>query len=268
MIRKAGLFIFLFFLFSISVKAQYVNTDSLVIVPGEPYPLTISEVESRGINLSGPQFDHSLTTGIMLSKFVFPVKNKIISRFGPRHGRMHKGLDIRSATGDTIRAAFEGRVISARYHHGFGNLIIIQHANNIKTYYAHLSKFLVKAGAWVNTNEPIGRAGSTGRATGSHLHFEIRENNRAYDPEMIYNFKTGKIRDDVITVKSIAQLQRKLIPKGYSVKPGVPQYYTVRRGDSLWRISRRFKLSINHICRINKISENAILKVGQPLRMY
>ncbi len=268
MIRKPALLIFFFFICSIAVQAQYVNTDSLVIVPGEEYPLTIAEVEKRGLNLSGPQFDHSLTTGIMLSKFAFPVRNKITSRFGPRHGRMHKGLDIRSATGDTVRAAFEGRVISARYHYSFGNLIVIQHAKNIKTYYAHLSKFLVKAGIWVNKNEPIGRAGSTGRATGSHLHFEIREHDHAYDPELIYNFKTGEIRDDVVSVKSIAQLQRKLIPKGYSIKPGVPQYYTVRYGDSLWRISHRFNMSINHICRINNISENAILKVGQPLKMY
>ena len=268
MIRNTGLLIFLFFICAISVQAQYLNTDSLVIVPGETFPLTISEVELRQINLSGPQYDRSQTTGIMLSKFVFPVQNKIISRFGPRHGRMHKGLDIRSSTGDTIRAVFEGQIISSRYHYGFGNLIVIQHAKNIKTYYAHLSKFLVKAGTWVNKGEPIGRAGSTGRATGSHLHFEIRENNHAYDPELIYDFKTGKIRNDVESVKSIAQLQRRLIPKGYSVNPGVPRYYTVRSGDSLWRISRRYKMSINHICRLNKISENSVLRVGQALKLY
>jgi LysM repeat protein len=268
MIRKQVFLIFLFFVFFISVRAQYVNTDSLVIVPGEPFPLTISEVELKHINLSGPQFDCSQTAGIMLSKFAFPVRNKIISRFGPRHGRMHKGLDIRSATGDTIRATFEGRVISACYHYGFGNLIIIQHAKNIKTYYAHLSKFLIKNGAWVSRNEPIGRAGSTGRATGSHLHFEIRENNYAYDPELVYDFKTGRIRSGVELVKSIAQLQRRLIPKGYSVNLGVPQYYMVRRGDSLWRISRRYKMSISHICRMNKISNNSVLRVGQALKLY
>lgn len=253
---------------SVFASAQYANTDSLVIVPGEPLPLTIYEVEIQGINLSSSQFDVSLTTGFMLSKFVFPVHNKIISRFGPRHGRMHNGLDIRSATGDTIYAAFDGHVISSRYHYGFGNLIVIQHAKNIKTYYAHLSKFLVKAGNWVNRGEPIGQAGSTGRATGSHLHFEIRENGHAYDPELVYDFKVEEIRDDVESVKSLAQLQRRLIPKGYSVNEGVPQYYTVRRGDSFWRISRRFKMSINHICKVNHISENSVIRVGQVLRLY
>lgn len=265
---KLGLISFLFFIGTISVCAQYVNTDELVIVPGEILPLSISEVEKRGINLSGSSYDNSLTTGIMLSKFEFPVHNKIISRFGPRRGRMHNGLDIRSATGDTILAAFEGQIIRSRYYYGFGNLITIQHKKNIKTYYAHLSKFLVKSGSWVTKGEPIGLAGSTGRSTGSHLHFEIRENNHAYDPELVYDFKSGEIRDDVETVKSLAQLQRRLIPKGYSVNEGVPQYYTVRSGDSLWRISRRFKMSINHICRVNYITENSILKVGQALKLY
>lgn len=265
---KLGLISFLLFIGTISVRAQYINTDELVIVPGEFCPLSIYEVEKRGINLSGACYDQSLTTGIMLSKFEFPVQNKIVSRFGPRHGRMHNGLDIRSATGDTIRAVFEGQIISSRYYYGFGNLIIIQHEKNIKTYYAHLSKFLLKHGTRVNRGEPIGLAGSTGRSTGSHLHFEIREKNHAYDPELVYDFKSQEIRDDVESVKSLAQLQRRLIPKGYSVNEGVPQHYTVRSGDSLWRISRRFKMSTNHICRVNHISENSILKVGQALRLY
>ncbi|NOR73946.1 MAG: peptidoglycan DD-metalloendopeptidase family protein [Draconibacterium sp.] len=203
------IFVFcLLFVNTVFVHGQYVNTDSLVVVPGESSPFSICEVKNQEINLSAACYDQSLTTGIMLSKFVFPVRNKIISRFGPRHGRMHNGLDVRSATGDTICAAFDGQIISLRYYYGFGNLIIIQHEKNIKTYYAHLSKFLLKYGTRVNRGEPIGLAGSTGRATGSHLHFEIRENNHAYDPELVYDFKLGEIRDDVESVKSLAQLQR------------------------------------------------------------
>lgn len=265
---KPVIFLLLYLLLGIAAGAQYLNVDSLVLVSGEEKPLLISEIEKQGRNLSGLEFDSSLTTGIMLSKFEFPHKNKIISRFGPRNGRMHNGLDIRMAKGDTILAAFEGRVIKSRYYYGFGNLVVLQHDKGITSYYAHLSKFLVKTGNWVSKGEGIGLAGSTGRATGSHLHFEIRENNRAYDPELVYDFKNGTIRDDVENVKSLVQLQRRLIPKGYSVNEGVPQYYTVRSGDSLWRISRRYKMSINHICRMNKISENTVLRVGQPLKLY
>lgn len=261
----------LFFILIAAVQysqAQYINTDSLVVVPGESFPLSISEVEKQGINLSGLEYDSNLTTGILLSKFTFPVQNKIISRFGPRHGRMHNGTDIRSATGDTILAAYDGRVVRARYGYGFGNLIVVQHKKNITTYYAHLSKYLEKTGSWVKKGEPIGLAGSTGRATGSHLHFEIRENEHAYDPELVYDFEQGEIREDVESVNNLAQLQRRLIPKGYSVNEGVPQYYTVRSGDSLWRISRKFKMTINHICKLNRIRENSVLRLGQALKLY
>ena len=264
-------FIILFFILIAAVqysRAQYINTDSLVIVPGESMPLSVFEVEKQGINLSGPEYNPGVATGILLSKFAFPTQNKIISRFGPRHGRMHKGTDIRSANGDTIFAAYDGMVIRSRYGYGFGNLIVIQHPNNITTYYAHLSRYLEKSGCRVKKGEPVGLAGSTGRATGSHLHFEIRENGHAYDPELVYDFKSVEIREDVESVNNLAQLQRRLIPKGYSVNEGIPQYYTVRSGDSLWRISRKFKMSINHICNLNRINENSILKLGQPLKLY
>lgn len=266
--RSRILLILILASWAIYSDAQYVNTDSLVIVPGETLPLTISEIEKYGIYLSDRLSNENLTTGIMLSKFAFPVQNEIISRFGPRHGRMHNGTDIRSATGDTILATFDGRVIRSQYYYGFGNLVVLQHEKNISTYYAHLSKFLVKNGSWVNKGDIIGLAGSTGRATASHLHFEIRENNQAFDPELVFNFETGEIRDDVQSVDNLAQLQRRLIPKGYSVNEGVPQYYKVRPGDSLWRISNRFKMSINSICRLNKISENSVLRVGQALKFY
>jgi murein DD-endopeptidase MepM/ murein hydrolase activator NlpD len=268
MIGKRGIVLLVLFLGSFSIYAQYINVDSMVVVPGERNPLTINEVSTKGISTSADAYKPILNTGQMLADFAFPHQNKIISRFGPRHGRMHNGTDIRMATGDTVIAVYDGKIISSRYYYGFGNLIIIEHQKDVKTYYAHLSKFIKKTGSWVTKGEVIGLAGSTGRATGSHLHFEIRENNRAYDPELVYDFKSNTIREDVETVASLSQLQRRLIPKGYSVNEGVPQYYKVRSGDSLWRISRKFKMSMNHICRLNKISENSVLQLGQPLKLY
>lgn len=266
--QKAIGIIGLLVLWAISIQAQYINTDSLVVVAGKSTPLLISEVETLGINLSGSSYDISSTSGILLSKFGFPNQNKIISRFGPRHGRMHYGTDIRMATGDTVLAAFDGRVIQSNYYYGFGNLIVLQHDKSIKTYYGHLSKFLVKNGGWVTKGEAIGLAGSTGHATGSHLHFEIRENDKPYDAELVFDFENGEIREDVESVENLAQLQRRLIPKGYSVNEGVPQYYSVKSGDSLWLISRQFKMSVNHICMLNRINENSVLQLGQALKLY
>lgn len=249
-------------LFPLLLKAQYVNTDSLIIVPGHEKPLTINE-------FSVLKKQELLNNPASFAQFLVPGNNGyIISRFGPRSGRMHYGTDIKMAKGDTVVAVNSGTIARAGWGYGFGNIIIVQHKNNIQTYYAHLSKFLVDVGSWVNKGDPIGLAGSTGRARGSHLHFEIHENDQAFDPELVFDFDKHQIREDANKEKSLVALHRKLKPKGYSTNVAVPEFYKVRSGDSLWVISRRFKTSINEICRLNRISENSVLQVGQPLRMY
>ena len=266
---KPGLYIrnititFVFFVLStFLLKAQYVNTDSLVIIPGVQSPLTINQVYFIKIQkkLDNPSF---------FAQCLVPGnRGRIISGFGPRSGRMHYGTDIKMEKGDTVVAVNSGTIARAGWGSGFGNIIIIQHKNNIQTYYAHLSKFLVQGGSWVNKGDPIGLAGSTGRARGSHLHFEIHENEQAFDPELVFDFEKQQIREDANNAESLVALHRKLKPKGYSKNVAVPEFYKVRSGDSLWVISRRFKTSIKEICQLNRISENTILQIGQPLRMY
>ena len=242
--------------------AQYVNTDSLVISPGFSKPISINYYNGfiKYEKLKNPgNFYHFLVPGN---------KGYIISTFGPRSGRMHYGTDIKMEKGDTVNAVFDGYVVRSSYGYGFGNLIVIQHENNLTTYYAHLSAYLVKAGARVNKGEPIGLAGNTGRARGPHLHFEMRENNIPFDPELVYDFQNHSVRDEALTELTLTSLHRKLKPMGYASNIPVPEFYKVRSGDSLWAISRRFKTPITTICRLNEISENSVLQVGQPLRMY
>lgn len=207
--------------------------------------------------------------GAYLEEFLLPGNGGyIISRFGPRSGRMHYGTDIKMNKGDTVVATQSGVVVRSNWGYGWGWLIIIQHRNGIQTYYAHLSKFLKKKGAIVEKGEPIALAGSTGRARGPHLHFEMRENGKPFDPELVFDFENHKIREDALGEDTLTALHKKLKPKGYSRNVAVPEYYKVRPGDSLWVISRRYKTPIKEICRLNRISENSVLQIGQPLRMY
>ncbi len=207
--------------------------------------------------------------GAYLSTFLIPGNDGyIISRYGPRSGRMHYGTDIKMHKGDTVVASQDGVVVRSNWGYGWGNLIIIQHRNSIQTYYAHLSKFLKKEGDEIKKGEAIGLAGSTGRARGSHLHFEMRENDQPFDPELVFDFKNKQIREDALHEESLLALHKKLKPKGYSTNVAVPEYYKVRTGDNLWAISRRFKTSIREICRLNRISENSTLQIGQPLKLY
>ncbi|HPF52129.1 MAG TPA: M23 family metallopeptidase [Draconibacterium sp.] len=247
---------------SLGAFAQYVNTDELVVVPGIDEPLTLQEYRVLS-NLKKTNYES------YLSEFMVPgAGGHIISTFGPRSGRMHYGTDIKMNLGDTVYAANNGYLTRSGWGSGFGNLIIIQHDNNIETYYAHLSKFLKKAGDWVAKGEAIGLAGSTGRARGTHLHFELHQDGQAFDPELVFDFKNQDIRDEAKDFSTLVDLHRTLKPKGYANNVAIPEYYKVRSGDSLWVISKKYKTSIKDICRLNKITENSVLRVGQPLRMY
>ena len=107
----------------------------------------------------------------------------ITSRFGPRHGHWHDGIDIAAARGTPVRAAAAGTVIYAdRRLAGYGNLIILRHPHNIFTAYAHNERMLVKQGEHVRQGQVIATVGATGRATGPHLHFEVRIGARPVDP--------------------------------------------------------------------------------------
>lgn len=124
-----------------------------------------------------PVFSHS-------HRFQWPVEGRITSNFGWRHGRMHKGTDIWNAAGSNclIRSSLGGVVVRSGYSQGYGNLVVIDHGNGWQTYYAHLSRIGVSKGQRVETGEWLGNMGQTGRATGYHLHFEIRKDGRAINP--------------------------------------------------------------------------------------
>ncbi|WP_414619961.1 peptidoglycan DD-metalloendopeptidase family protein [Calothrix sp. CCY 0018] len=116
--------------------------------------------------------------------FAWPAKGVFTSGFGPRWGRMHKGIDIAAPTGTPIHAAADGVVVSAGWNRGgYGNLVDIRHADGTTTRYAHNSKIVVKKGQQVQQGQRISLMGSTGFSTGPHLHFEIRKGgNQAVNP--------------------------------------------------------------------------------------
>ena len=126
------------------------------------------------------------------SDFVKPLKKaRITSRFdyrvNPVTGRyvFHTGMDLGAASGSDIMAMKSGKVVSARYNGGYGNVVIIEHADGIRTLYAHCSKLLVKSGEKVSKGQVIALVGSTGNSTGPHLHIEFRKGGKRYDPEWV-----------------------------------------------------------------------------------
>jgi murein DD-endopeptidase MepM/ murein hydrolase activator NlpD len=140
---------------------------------------------------------------IDLRNFSMPIEQSFItSNFGKRWNRNHNGVDIKAYLGDTIYAAFSGKVRVVKYDpKGYGNVIVIRHYNGLETVYGHLSKQIVKVNDVVEAGQPIGLAGNTGRSTGTHLHFETRFCGIPINPLEIFSFKYRDITDDFYTWK-------------------------------------------------------------------
>ena len=193
---------------------------------------------------------------IVMTDFCMPTDStRITDKYGyrPRRTRVHYGLDIKVLTGDTIKSAFDGKVRISRYERrGYGHYLVIRHPNGLETVYAHLSKKLVKENQIVRAGEPIGLGGNTGRSTGSHLHFETRILGKPINPAFMFNFPEQCAETDVYV---------------YRKADNKEVYYKVKSGDTLTRIAAKNETSVSSICKLNGISRNTILRVGQTLRV-
>jgi lipoprotein NlpD len=119
----------------------------------------------------------------------WPVHGLLVSRFGTRGGEHHDGIDIAAPEGSPVSAAAPGVVIFSGEQRGYGNLAVIDHGRGEATVYAHCEKVLVSQGQPVSRGQLIARVGRTGRATGPHLHFEVREHAQPRDPLGYFEYR-------------------------------------------------------------------------------
>lgn len=191
--------------------------------------------------------------------FAIPFDGKKTSSYGWRDGKNHNGVDIDLEVWDPIVSAFPGMVRIAQTSGGFGRLVVIRHYNGLESYYAHLHRYKVKAGDIVEAGQIIGLGGSSGQSTGSHLHFELRFKGIPINPENIISFKEKALLSDTIMVEKIKY--------GYSAIPKGTIFYTIRKGDYLYKIAKEFGISVKNLCSLNGINRNSVLRVGQKLRI-
>ena len=222
---------------------------------------------------------------IDLRDFCMPTPSRVItSNFGPRWGRQHKGLDVKVYIGDTIRAAFSGKVRIVRYEaRGSGKYVVIRHYNGLETIYGHMSAQLVKEDQEVRAGDPIGLGGNTGRSTGSHLHFETRLCGVALNPALMFDFRNQDVTADFYTYKkstySSESAQATLLrgvaggssSSSYSSASAASKYsatrlHKVRKGETLSSIARKHGTSVAQLQRINHLGGRAKLRPGQILK--
>ena len=232
---------------------------------------------------------------ISLRDFCMPTSSRVLtSNFGARWGRQHKGLDIKVYIGDTIRAAFSGKVRIVRYEgRGYGKYVVIRHYNGLETIYGHMSAQLVEEDQEVRAGDPIGLGGNTGRSTGSHLHFETRLCGVALNPALMFDFKNQDVVDDYYMFRKStynresAEATRLRGVGGVAVKGDldIPEtsvaevntsakaiasrstrFHKVAKGETLYSIARKRGMSVDAICKLNHISKKARIRVGQILK--
>lgn len=232
---------------------------------------------------------------IDLRGFHMPTPSRVVtSNFGARWGRQHKGLDIKVYIGDTIRAAFDGKIRIVNYEaKGYGNYVVIRHHNGLETIYGHMSKHLVAENQIVKAGDPIGLGGNTGRSTGSHLHFETRLCGVALNPALMFDFRNQDVVGDFYLFKrnkyaaesAQATRLRGVDGNGTSVKDGAYSDYElltshtasanawtkvhihkVKKGETLYAIARQHGTTVDKICKLNHIGKSIRLKPGQILK--
>ena len=207
------------------------------------------------------------TYTIDLTGFHMPTPStKITSPFGPRWRRMHNGLDLKVNIGDTIVAAFDGKVRIVKYERrGYGKYVVIRHDNGLETVYGHLSKQLVEENQLVKAGEVIGLGGNTGRSTGSHLHFETRFLGIAINPIYMFDFPKQDIVADTYTFRKAKGVKR-AGSHDTQVADGTIRYHKVKSGDTLSRIAKLRGVSVSTLCKLNRIKPTTTLRIGQFLR--
>ncbi len=232
---------------------------------------------------------------IDLSHFCMPCDSRLVtSHFGyrPRFRRKHYGTDIKVYVGDTIRAAFDGKVRLVKYEgKGYGKYVLIRHPNGLETLYGHMSKQLVKEDQEVKAGQPIGLGGSTGRSTGSHLHFETRFVGDFINPELLFSFEAHDVKGDTyvyrangrsgfvnerdlasntstetVTSEASKAEESRQFQAQQRQRTSRSQIYKVKKGDTLSSIAKRYHTTVDRLCKLNNISKTKVLQLGQIIK--
>jgi len=252
-----------------ALESTWDVNDSLTFIPGyDMYCHWNTDVLFDRLG-SAKHFDHDtlrLQLGDHECDLNMPCTGGITSNFGMRRGRMHYGVDLDLETGDTVRAVFSGMVRISKYNKTFGHVVVVRHYNGLETVYAHLSKRSVQPGDLVEGGGLLGLGGNTGRSYGSHLHFEVRFLDQPIDPALLFDLEHGSLRTLEYDIHKGNFASMAAAKVAAQKSQGTRKYHVVRRGDTLYALSRRYGVRVSDLCRINGISERSTLSIGQRVR--
>lgn len=194
--------------------------------------------------------------------YCHPVKGMVTSGFGVRHWQFHYGIDIDLNTGDSVYNSFDGLVRISIYSKSYGNVVVVRHQNGLETLYAHLSKRLVAVDSVLKAGDVLGLGGNTGWSYGSHLHYEMRFFDEALDPRDIVDFETFSLLNDTLYLSACNFSYREIIKDLKRIR-----FHIVQPGNTLSHIAVWYGTTVGSLCRLNGISPNKILQIGEKIRV-
>ena len=185
-----------------SIALFFSLSTSLFAGAGNPVK-SFTDMEINHVRVRNPDAfneNNSITFNLdclKRSDYCFPLPGrKVISAYGTRGG--HTGTDIKTSANDTIRCTFDGVVRMAKKYGGYGNVIVVRHAQGLESLYSHNSRNLVKSGDVVKAGQAIGLTGRTGSATTEHLHFEFRLDGEHFNPNIIFDMFKHTLQNKAI----------------------------------------------------------------------
>jgi len=249
--------------------------DSNMIPASEYYPFGWDTITINPYKLDLKEMSDTVSLHLRDSNdclFHPPAIGDLSSTFGfrqwGRRKKFHFGVDVKMERGDPVYAIFDGVVRVAKKSADYGYVVLIRHYNGLETLYAHFNQLLTYPGAPVQSGDIIGLAGSTGRSTGPHLHFEARFKGEKIDPNKIIYFPTGSLLDDTLQIdKSCFRHLYEVQANKLRQKQKAGRYYKVKRGDTIAAIAYEYGISVRHLARINNIAPKTKLKPGKRIRL-
>ncbi len=234
-------------------NSEIVVPDSAVseAVTQDPSEVEAAEAEMEYLDFSGAHFP--TIHGTLLN-----------SPYGIRKHRLHRGVDLHLHIGDSVVAAYPGKVVVSKYNRrGYGNYVMIEHANGTRTLYGHLQKRLVEVGDIVEGGQLIGKGGNTGRSSGPHLHFEIRYGEVNIDPATVFDFEKGELLPNTDRYALAPAIDSH---NAIQAELSKHRFHRVRPGDTLGKIAQMYGTTVEKLCKLNKITRTSILRIGQNIQ--
>jgi murein DD-endopeptidase MepM/ murein hydrolase activator NlpD len=215
----------------------------------------------------------TVTLTVNESNFVMPACGKVNSEFGRRGNSMHSGIDIKVETDDPGYCAFDGMVRMAKNYGAYGKVVVVRHENGLETVYSHLNSIAVSVNQSLNAGDLIGGGGRTGNASGVHLHFETRFKGEPFNPRLLIDFENCRVKSSTLILnESSYQLYGKNMQAASpQQKPAAAtatsSVHVVQKGDTLYSLAKRYGTTVEALRKLNQLTAESVIKVGQKLRV-